>query len=376
MNRLMWTMLGLTMLAVSCSQSTPGRQRARYGRKGKGDVIVGVAANWTDTSNSLWQGAELAADEVNSSGGINGRTLTLLKGDDHGTIDGGQLVAHGFGERSDIAAVIGHHDTFISLQAAVVYEYYEMLMLCPSADPALTDRGLRYVFRLRPDFRRYAQVLARYAKSQGYERVVLLSANGPYGKAFGNAAQNVFTDAGIQVLDRRTYNPYDGPRRIRAHLQSWKNDYQYDAVVLAGEGKMAGGAVSLMKEMGLDQPVLTGEGMDDAAAVEACGDAAAQLRVASIFDDGQTSEAVKTFVSAFRAHYKEDPDADAAVAYDAVRMLAQTIRSAGSSAPLPGPPLGSRPSLDRDCLHPPRRLPFRTSAAAACDSPDPREGSW
>jgi len=95
------------------------------GTKGKGDIVIGVA--WPfESNNSLFkEGVELAVKEINQAGGVEGRKVKLVLKDDRGSVAEGMAVAQSFVQERQVAAVIGHRNSFISIPAARIYEYEE-----------------------------------------------------------------------------------------------------------------------------------------------------------------------------------------------------------------------------------------------------------
>jgi branched-chain amino acid transport system substrate-binding protein len=73
--------------------------------------------------------------------------------------------------------------------------------------------------------------------------------------------------------------------------------------------------------------------MSSPALTEVGGDAVEGTVVASFFQPKEPRPAVERFVTAFEKKYGVEPDAGAALAYDAVAVLAQALRAAASPAP-------------------------------------------
>jgi branched-chain amino acid transport system substrate-binding protein len=72
-------------------------------------------------------------------------------------------------------------------------------------------------------------------------------------------------------------------------------------------------------------------GGDGWSGVVGAGDLAEGVVVATPFAVEDPREEVRRFVQAFRARYQADPDGNAALAYDATRLLARAIDEAGAN---------------------------------------------
>ena len=88
---------------------------------GNGPVRIGVAGSFSDPIGlPMRQAAELAAEEINAAGGINGRRLELVARDDYADPDSAVFVAGDLYD-SDVSAVVGHLFSGMTLAAAPVY---------------------------------------------------------------------------------------------------------------------------------------------------------------------------------------------------------------------------------------------------------------
>ncbi|MEW6257085.1 MAG: ABC transporter substrate-binding protein [Pseudomonadota bacterium] len=94
-----------------------------------------------------FRGLELAAEERNAAGGINGKQITLVKGD---AVDPNQAVgeARRLTSVENVSVIFGTYSSSLSLAATQVAElagipYFELGAV---SDP-ITERGFKYVFR-------------------------------------------------------------------------------------------------------------------------------------------------------------------------------------------------------------------------------------
>src|SRR5205809_1696457 len=118
--------LGLLAAAASIAASagcgawrTPAEERHARAALGRGDIVVAAVWPWELRKELRYgQGLDLAAEEVNAAGGVNGRHVRLVRFDDHGTVDEGRLVAQRVASDPDIVAVIGHLQSYVTVPAA------------------------------------------------------------------------------------------------------------------------------------------------------------------------------------------------------------------------------------------------------------------
>jgi branched-chain amino acid transport system substrate-binding protein len=137
---------------TSCERGTPAQQRARHLADAEGEVVVAVAWPLKLGKASLSQGVDLAVEEINRSGGmLGGRRLKILYKDDASSLSKGRLVAQEIADNLDVAAVIGHLNTYITAPASQIYERAGVLMITPGASgQKITDRGAQLAGQPRP----------------------------------------------------------------------------------------------------------------------------------------------------------------------------------------------------------------------------------
>jgi len=134
---------------LSCAKEdkpTPAQERSTRLGQASGDIVVGVSWMWSKQLDLMRQGVEMAADQINGAGGINGRKLRLIWGDDNEQVKKGIEVAQGFVANAEMVAAIGHSTSSITAQAAALYEEAGILLLVPGAtSPSITEQGHRLV---------------------------------------------------------------------------------------------------------------------------------------------------------------------------------------------------------------------------------------
>ena len=114
-------------------------------------IRIGVAGPMTGPNAAfgaqLKNGVEQAVNDINAAGGILGKTIELVPGDDVGEPRQGVSVANQFSAEG-IRFVVGHFNSSVSLPASSIYAENGVLMITPgSTNPNITDRGLWNVFR-------------------------------------------------------------------------------------------------------------------------------------------------------------------------------------------------------------------------------------
>ncbi len=325
----------LFLLCTACLvPEDSAKERAERAREARGDIVVGAVASWSAIDVMLWEGIAVAADEINAAGGILGRKLRILKRDNEGSVEKGLLIAQEFGENQDLVAVVGHYQSFITVPASVVYQYYGILLLSTvDTNPDLTRQGFSLIFRSVPDDMEYGKQLADFCRQKGLDRLMVLLERNEYGRDFSDAFATMAQSQALQILDGASYDQMTKEETIEKVLQQWIEHYSFDAVLLSGELPRAAAIIGEARRIGIHQPILGGVAMDQNRLLKLAGKEADNIFLPTDFNPHAESPEIQRFVKAFGKRYDCAPDVMAAQGYDTVYALAYAIETAGSASP-------------------------------------------
>ncbi|WP_013325105.1 ABC transporter substrate-binding protein [Gloeothece verrucosa] len=167
-------------------------------------VATGIGGN-LDTAQEVLRGVAQAQNEVNSSGGINGRPLQIEIVNDEGNENTSKKLAPDLAKDSNILAVIGHGDTKGSLSAAPIYNAQGLVMITPSYGPAKLSQIGEYIFRGSPDSSVTAKALAEYIVQKAHIKNIAIctdssaSASNTASKTTINEFTQAISEAGGKV---------------------------------------------------------------------------------------------------------------------------------------------------------------------------------
>jgi len=314
----------------------PGRERIARARAGKGDITIAAAWPWELRKEIRYgEGLQMAMEEVNAEGGVAGRRLRLVRYDDKESIDEGRLVAQRIAQDPDVVAVIGHLQSYITVQAARVYDQAGLVLMAPTATaPDLTEQGFTRVFRATFTDETVGSQLADLAAARRLGSVGILYIRNTYGRNVANAFEMRAAQLGIRIAIRDSYDPSEqaDARSFERILRVWKNQ-EIDVIMLAGEVPSAAIFVSQARAQGIEVPILGGDAMSSPGLMAVAGRAAEGMIVASFFHPDEPRQETARFVAAFQRRYGVAADAGSALGYDCVRVIARAMKQAGSVAP-------------------------------------------
>ncbi|RMH59391.1 MAG: branched-chain amino acid ABC transporter substrate-binding protein [Candidatus Hydrogenedentota bacterium] len=323
-----------TVLSFGCGGGKSGRGTPA---PSTGNTIyIGVAGPMTGDlaqfGESLRNGVTLAFDEINSAGGVLGKKLEIVVGDDQAKTNEGVNVARNFArDPRGIVAVLGHFNSGISKPAGEIYNKKGIVMLTPaSTNPGVTGPDKPFVFRNLPNDNQNGELLAQFVvEGLKAKRIAIYFANDEYGKGLAKVVARKAKALGAEVVDQAKYDP-NADEDFRPVLTKWKG-LNLDAVVLAAENPKGAQLIKQAREIGLETPFAGGDGIASSELWKIGGQAADGVYVVSYFHPGNPDPAVQEFVKKYEKRFGRKADVWAAQAYDAARVLADAIRRAGST---------------------------------------------
>lgn len=290
-----------------------------------GGYTLGAAGPWKEgygVQNKL--GVELAVSEINAAGGINGHHLNLVERDDKA--DGAQAasIATEFVANPDISAVVGHVSSGGMLSAARVYDGALPAVATSATSPDLTGIS-SWAFRVISSDSLNGIALANFASqfsgpAGGAPMAAVLYENNTYGRGLADSFKRAFRGTITSV------DPIDADLKNAEPYISYLKLQQPQIVFVAG--RVPSGTVILREAKRQNfQPVFVGgDGWQGIAPDTTISEG---VYIGMSFTAEDTTAAAKQFVASFEEKYHSVPDAHAALAYDATKLLAQALRGRG-----------------------------------------------
>lgn len=299
---------------------------------GSGDIKIGVPVPLTGDSASAGQdilaAARVAADEVNAAGGVNGRKIKLIEGDDACTAQQGAQVAQKL-LNSGVVAVAGGYCSTAAVPAVPIFGRRNVpFILDASTNPVLTETGAGKVFRTCGRDDKQGLFAAKYMTEQlKAKRIALLHDNTTYAKGLAEAAQTSIKQAGTaQVVYFDALQPGQSDYTpVLTKIASTKPDVLY----FTGYFAEAGLLVKQHKQLGQKFALMGGDATTDATVVKTAG-SAAEGYTATTAPLAKDLPSASGFVSTFKAKAGADPGPFSVYEYDAIKVLAKAIGDAKS----------------------------------------------
>ncbi len=294
-----------------------------------GPVRIGLAGPFSEPrGRSMLVAAELAVGEINAAGGVRGRQLELVVQDDSASSARAIAVAQALRDDPTVVAVVGHLTSGTTLAAAPVYNGGRdpVVAISPSAsNPDLSGIGA-FTFRVCATDLAHGGALARYAFERlGAQSAAVLYLNDDYGRGILTTFSEEFQRLGGTVVGQDPISPTADVAPYVARIQ---REGRAQALMIAGDRAGATAVLRAVRAAGLALPVLGGDGL---TGIQAEGALAEGVYISSNYLPDLPGDRNAAFLQAYAAASGgERPDHRGAGAYDAVHLIADALRTAGT----------------------------------------------
>jgi len=301
-------------------------------------VVLGGAYNLTGGLSSLENpardGSELALDEVNAAGGVLGRPLQLDVEDGKSEPTAVTNAAKKLIEENKVVALIGITDTSMALPVAGAAQDASIPFLTVGATaPVIADTG-DYVFLLPFGDNVQAAASAEFAKQKGWTSCALLvDDQQDYTKFLAQYFKDAYTasEVGGTIVKELSYAA--GDTDYSAQLTELKNLNPQPQVIFISSGPAEiGTIVKQARALGIQLPILGGDGYDTPDLITLAGDAANNVFFTTHEGIYGEESSAKAFNEAYQAKFGKAPQSVfAALGYDGVKLMVDAIARAGST---------------------------------------------
>lgn len=318
---------------AGCNSSASGD-----GEKG-GDIKIGanleLSGGVASYGQSAKEGIELAIEEINKKG-INGKKLKLVTVDNKSDAAEATNGALKLATQDKVVAMIGAATSTNTLAQVQIAQDNKIPLITPTATNAtITNKDGKlndFVFRTCFIDPFQGTVAANFATNdlKVKSAAVLIDSSSDYSKGLAASFKKNFEANGGKIVKEEAYVAKDTDfRATLTNIKAANPEY----IFVPGFYEEVGLIIKQARELGLNVPIMGGDGWDSPKLVEIAG--AQTLNntfITNHYSSGDSDKKVQDFVTAFKAKYDgKSPDAFTALGYDTVYFLADAIKRAGSS---------------------------------------------
>src|SRR5262249_11698928 len=304
-------------------------------------IVVGGGFALTGDESSLdlpaANGAQLAVKEINAAGGVLDRQINLVVRDSKYQMDVTAQTAKQFVEEDHIVALVGYTDSDSVLAAGPIIQKAGIPFITAGAtSPKLPEQIGDFMYLACFGDNVQAAAGAEFSFKKFGKSAYLLSDKGvEYTTLLGGYFKARFTELGGTIVLEDTYDDKAtdfSPQITKLKALAKQPDFYYIAAMPYNIGPV----LKQLRDAGITGPVVGGDGYDTPDLITVGGSSRKHtfFSTHALMDATGGTDGIKKFITAYNKEYGHDPEnAFAALGYDAVYLLADAIKRAGSTDP-------------------------------------------
>jgi branched-chain amino acid transporter len=273
--------------------------------------------------------AKLAVDEINKAGGVDGKQIEVTDKDNKSELSEASTVSTNLVTQAKVNAIIGPATSGGTGAAITNAAKASVPLITPSGTQDDLTKGQDYLFRTTFIDSFQGKILSKYVTDNlKAKKVVLYYDNSSdYAKGIAKAFQEEYKG---EIVATETFASKDTD--FQAALTKFKGK-DFDALVVPGYYTEAGKIVNQARGIGIDKPIVGGDGFNSEEFISQATPAAATnvYYVSGYSTSGDMTAKAKKFLEAYKAKYNEEPSMFSALAYDSVYMVAEASKGAKNS---------------------------------------------
>ena len=302
-------------------------------KKDEKEIKIGAVLELTGPLSRLGErskmGMELAADEINSQGGILNREIKLIIEDNKSDAKEGVSAFLKIINSYNVPVITGLTGSSIVMACAPIANGKKVVLFSAGATSHLITRAGDYIFRNRLSGDAEVKAMADFAINKlNIKKIAVLYVNTDYGVGNKDIFMKEYKTKGGNVLFSEGFE--QGETDFRSHLTKIKWA-RVEAVYIIGVGEN-GYILKQAKEMGLKVQFLSTVGIEGPDVWKIAGESANGVIYTVQNFDPESSQKAANFQKNYFAKYNQDPDLFSALGYDAIYIISKVISENGYNA--------------------------------------------
>lgn len=328
-----FVMIALLLASFGAVQVTT----ATAGTDLTGEIPIGAV--WSLTGDAAVYGpsqknaSAMAVEEINKSGMLGAAKIKLFTEDDRSTKEGAITAFDKLLKKDKVVAILGPTLSNSAKASDPIAQAAKVPVLAVSNTAGGIVEIGDFIFRdSLPEMLVQPNTIRETMRKLGYKKVaVLYGDDDVFTKGGYDAFKKALNDEGVQILTTETFNKKDND--FSAQLTKIKG-LKPDAIIVSALAEEAAGIMSQGRQLGIPASVrfIGGNGFNSPKLAQLAGPAAEDAITGAAWLISNDTPGNKVFVEAYNKQYGSNPDQFAAQAYTGVYILANAIKTAGSSS--------------------------------------------
>lgn len=296
----------------------------------EGDLKIGFTAalsgDFAAFGENMQRGMELAIEEINAKGGVDGMKLSATAADDRGEAKEGVLIAQRFCSDASIDVVMGYSFSSIALAAVPIFDDCGLSVLASAVTSPDLSGSSKYFRRNVLTDAIQGAMAGRYATDLlAAKRIALIHQQDDYGIGVTDAFETAAKEGGADIVGREAY--VLGTKDFKTQVTTIKAQAP-DLLWIGGFYTEAAKIARQARQLGLNVPMIGTDGSLNPELINLGGDSVDGMILYGMFDPTVDKPEVAEFVQRYETKFGSPPNAWAALAYDATYTVAEAARIA------------------------------------------------
>jgi branched-chain amino acid transport system substrate-binding protein len=305
------------------------------------DVVIGGLFSITGPQSYLGEPErntlEMAVEEINAKGGINGNKVVAVIYDDEGDANKARLNASKLLDKDKAVAIIGPSLTPTSMAIIPITQPAKVPLISCAAGINITSpvKERPWVFKTAQTDQMAVSRIFQYLKKQNINKVAIITVSSSFGVSGKEQLLEQAPKAGIEIVAQEVFGEKDTD--MTPQLTKIRST-PAQAVICWGTGPAPAVVAKNMKQLGMTVPLIQSHGAASKKFIEYAGDAAegiilpaGKINIFKDLPDTDPQKAViKNYVEKYGAKFKAPVSPFGGYAYDAANMLFLAMSKAGT----------------------------------------------
>jgi len=293
-------------------------------------VVIGIVHREDFAYAEMMKNAfEMALEEINDAGGVNGQPLQLAFSDDQGDPKVGEKAVKALILEKKAVMLVGGYSSSNTLQMAYAANRLDKpLLVCTAADDRITQHNLKNIYRLNPPACEYTKGLEEFLLDRVKPMSIsIVYENSPYGT---DGARRMMWFSRANNIEIKGIHPYYKQGATPEYLQKILSPIQLnepDVIFMVSYLKDASILVRKAKEMKIGSLLCGGAGgFTHEDFCQNAGNASERLVTATLWSPAANVPMSEEFNRKFINRYSMQPDYHAVEAYSALLVCADVLK--------------------------------------------------
>lgn len=278
---------------------------------------------------------EMAAEEINAKGGVNGKKIELLFEDDTGKPDVGRSGVEKLISREKVPVITGGYSSSVTAASAPVAQQFKVpFVICTGSADDITEKGYDYVFRINQVASEYPNAVESFLKevAKDVKTVALLYENSAFGQSSSKSFEGDANRLGLKIVVKEGYQA--GAIDFKPILTKVKAANP-DMIYMVSYVMDASLLMRQSKELRINPKMFVGGGAGFTLPefAKSAGDAANGVFSATLWIETLPFPGAKEYFNKFKKKFGSDTEYHGAEAYAAMYVVADALKRAKSITP-------------------------------------------